>query len=170
LGFSFYKTLDIKSIRLYTISNLTSTGDKPMKAYQVTDISSIPNGALFISINQDNKVNAHFGETWAVGNDVYSTSSSTYLGESFTPVDKTTIIELPLHLDDITDKATPLWASYITVSDSGNVTFWEYEPTKQSNGDDFDSYFYDCHVLNESAGKTKLPYFYQTCYRIIDLL
>lgn len=163
--------LDNKPIRLYTIPNLTSTTeDKPMKAYEVTDTTTIPNGALFISIDKNNQVNAHFGETWTVGNDVYSTSSSSYLGVSLTPVDKTTIIELPLHLDDITDKAPPLWALYITVSGSGNVTYWEYEPSKQSNGDDYDSYFYDCHVLNESAGKTKLPYFYQTCYRLADLI
>lgn len=141
-----------------------------MKAYEITDTSTIPNGALFLSIDTDNKVNAHFAETWTIGNDVYSKSSSTYLGESFTPVNKATVIELPLTISDITDVAAPLWASYLTVSGSGNVTYWEYEPTKESNGDDFDSYFYDCHVLSESAGKTKLPYFYQHCYSLSELL
>jgi hypothetical protein len=140
-----------------------------MKAYEVIDTSTIPTGALFISI-KDNQVNAHYGETWIIGDDVFSMSSSTYLGESFTPVTKPTVIELPLTLNEITDKAPPLWASYLTVSGSGNVTYWEYEPTKESNTDDYDSYFYDCHVLNESVGKTKLPYFYQNCYHIHDLL
>jgi len=141
-----------------------------MKAFEVTDTSTIPTGALFLSINTDNKVNAHFGETWTIGNDIYSTSSSTYLGESFTPVNRATVIDLPMSLAKITDSAPPLWASYVTISDSGNVTYWEYEPSVEVNGDDYDSYFYDCHVLNESVGNTKLPYFYRTCYRLIDLL
>lgn len=142
-----------------------------MKAYEVTDTTTIPNGALFISIDKNNQVNAHFDVVWTIGDDVYDPNQTAVsLGESFTPVSKTTIIELPRKLSEITDKAPPLWALYITVSGSGNVTYWEYEPSKQSNGDDYDSYFYDCKVFNESVGKTKLPYFYQTCYHLRDLL
>jgi hypothetical protein len=140
-----------------------------MKAYEVIDTSTIPTGALFISI-KDNQVNAHYGETWIIGADVFSMSSSTYLGESFTPVTKPTVIELPLALADITDSQAPSWANYLTISGSGIVTFWEYEPTKESNTDDYDDFFYEFRVENESVGKTKLPYFYQNCYHIHDLL
>lgn len=140
-----------------------------MELYEVIDLSIIPVGALFVSINQNNEVNAHYGETWKIGNDIYSTSSSTYLGESFTPVKESVIIEIPITLEQITDEPRPYWADYITISGSGWVTYWEFEPSKEVNGDDFDDYFYDFDVKCEEVGKTLLKYYYQKCYNI-DIL
>ena len=142
-----------------------------LKPYEIIDVSAIPAGTLFLSIDTNNEVFAHFGETWIYNtNDIYTESEFVYLGDSFTPVTKTTVIAMPLTISDITTVAVPLWANYVTVSGSGYVTYWEYEPAPESNGDDFDDYFYDFDVLNESAGKTSLPYYYKHCYKLNELL
>lgn len=136
-------------------------------------ITSMPHGALFISITpKTNVVHAHFGETWVIGDDVYCDSDITpvNLGESLMPVDEPTVIALPLTLTDITDVLSPSWANYVTVSGSGIVRFWEYKPSPASNSDDFDCSFYDFHVMRIDAGLTKLPYFYAVCYNLNNLL
>ncbi len=157
---------------VYTMPTLIITTEDyaMLKPYEIIDVSVIPAGTLFLSVDANNEVFAHFGETWTIGNDVYSTSSSTYLGDSFTPVTKTTVIAMPLTISDITTVAVPLWANYVTVSGSGYVTYWEYEPSAESNGDDFDDYPYDFDVCNKSAGKTSLPYYYKHCYKLNELL
>lgn len=144
-----------------------------LSLYEITDITTLPHGALFISVEpKTNAVYAYFGETWIIGNDVYSNAKreSVYLGESFTPVDKTIAIALPLTLSNITDTPPPSWANYLTVSGNGIVRFWEYKPTSAVNSDDFDDYFYDFEVKNIDAGLTKLPYFYAVCYDLNNLL
>lgn len=140
-----------------------------LSLYEITDVDTLPHGALFISITpKTNAVYAHFGETWLIGNDVYCDSDITpvNLGESFTPVDDAMVIALPLTLTDITDVLPPRWANYLTVSGSGIVRYWEYKPSPASNSDDFDCSFYDFHVMRTNAGLTKLPYFYAVCYNL----